>query len=464
MAFVAQPAAVTPHNGNILSRSVQCSAIPGLKSFPSEAPEHSHTLGSKLFFGDKVFSCGLGPRTFRVSSLEINAEAAAMPQGATLAVPTSEKFTKKATLVLEDGTKVQGYSFGAERSVAGEAVFTTAMVGYPETLTDPSYTGQILVLTYPEIGNYGVPGNEADQYGIPKHFESDKIQVTALVVRNYVDKYSHWEATRSLSQWLKENNVPAIFGVDTRMLTKKLRTAGSMLAKIVFDDEDIPFDDINTRNLVADVSTKKVKTYLPTSPILNKSGKPLRIVAVDCGMKNNMIRIFLKLGCEVTVVPWDFDFNTLDFDGLFISNGPGDPAICTPTIAFLKKAIEGDVPIFGICLGNQLLSLAAGANTYKLKFGNRGINQPCIDVHTGKTYITVQNHGFAVDNDSLPPQWEPYFVNANDGTSEGIRHKTKPIFSVQFHPESAAGPLDATPLFHQFIRIIQGDLSWPPQP
>eukprot|EP00276_Gloeochaete_wittrockiana_P024367 CAMPEP_0184370716 /NCGR_PEP_ID=MMETSP1089-20130417/162970_1 /TAXON_ID=38269 ORGANISM="Gloeochaete wittrockiana, Strain SAG46.84" /NCGR_SAMPLE_ID=MMETSP1089 /ASSEMBLY_ACC=CAM_ASM_000445 /LENGTH=477 /DNA_ID=CAMNT_0026713363 /DNA_START=20 /DNA_END=1453 /DNA_ORIENTATION=- len=375
--------------------------------------------------------------------------------------PAAIKNGTKAKLIFEDGTVFEGISFGSEKSVNGEAVFTTGMCGYPETLTDASYRGQILVLTYPEIGNYGVPADGVDQYGVPV-FESDRIHVAALVVRNYVEKYSHFQATRSLSDWLIENDIPAIYGVDTRALTKKIRETGALLAKIQFGDDEVEFADPNDRNLVAEVSTKEIKTYKPANPVLNKEGKPLKLVAVDCGMKNNMIRIFLELGAELTVVPWDFDFTTLEYDGLFVSNGPGNPQVCTPTIENLKKALKMDKPVFGICLGNQLLSLASGAKTYKLKFGNRGQNQPCVDVTTGKAYITVQNHGFAVDNDSLAEGWEPYFVNASDNTSEGIRNKTKPFFSVQFHPESTAGPKDAEILFKLFIAVIQGSVPWPP--
>eukprot|EP00741_Cyanophora_paradoxa_P020976 tig00021319_g20250.t1 len=385
----------------------------------------------------------------------VSAEAA---PAATPAV-AAEKLVK-GKLTLEDGTVIEGFSFGAERSVAGEAVFTTGMVGYPEILTDPSWRGQILVLTYPEAGNYGVPEWELDEFGLPNTFESDKIQCAALIVRNYNDNYSHWEATRSLKSWLIENNIPALYGVDTRSLTRKLRSTGSMLAKITFNNEDIPFEDINKRNLVAEVSIDKVQRYKPDAPVMNKDGKPLKVVCVDCGMKNNMIRIFLGFGAEVIRVPWDYDFNTLEYDGLFISNGPGDPVVCEPTIANIKKALQTDKPIFGICLGNQLLSLAAGAQTYKLKFGNRGQNQPCVDVSTGKAYITVQNHGFAVDNDTLPADWEPYFVNASDGSSEGIRCKSKPFFSVQFHPESASGPKDAEVLFSLFVGVLRGIVSW----
>lgn len=359
---------------------------------------------------------------------------------------TNKILKKKKRLILEDKSIFSGYSFGYEKSVSGEVVFNTGMVGYPETLTDPSYKGQILVLTYPLIGNYGVPGNEKEN-NLLKYFESDKIQITALVISDYSFNYSHWNARKSLAEWLKEHKIPAIYGVDTRALTKKLREKGTMLGKIVFNEE-IDFYDPNKENLVEKVSCKEKKVY--------GKGK-YRIVVVDCGVKYNMIRCLIKRNATVIRVPWDYDFAKEDYDGILISNGPGDPKMCKKTIANIRKAIQFGKPIFGICLGNQLLALAAGADTYKLKYGHRSQNQPCVMVGTNKAYITSQNHGFAVDTKALPQDWKPYFVNANDNTNEGIIHKTKPFMSVQFHPEATPGPVDTEFLFDEFLEMVK---SW----
>lgn len=352
---------------------------------------------------------------------------------------------KVAVLSLEDGTKFTGYSFGADLSVAGEVVFNTAMMGYPESLTDPSYRGQILVLTYPLVGNYGVPPFEREG-GLLKFFESEQIHIKALVVADYSFNYSHWNAVESLSEWLKRSGVPAIYGVDTRQITKLIRESGSMLGKVLVDSTDEPeWDDPNKRNLVAEVSC--------TEPVTYGNGRH-KVVLVDCGCKNNIIRCLVRRDCTVTRVPWDYDFNTLSYDGLMLANGPGDPMMCGATIDHIRVALQGDRPIFGICLGNQLLSIAAGGRTYKLKYGHRGHNQPALMVGTNRAFITSQNHGFAVDSASLGSEWEPYFINLNDGTNEGVRHKTKPIFTVQFHPEAASGPVDTEFLFDKFIENI----------
>ena len=348
---------------------------------------------------------------------------------------------KKAILKLADGSEYEGFSFGCERSVAGELVFYTAMTGYPESLSDPSYRGQILIPTYPMIGNYGVPGDEMVN-GVSRFFESDRIQCSALVISDYSERYSHWDSRRSLGQWLKEWQVPGICGIDTRALTKKLREQGSMLGKIIFDNADVPFYDPNKDNLVAQVSTKEISTY--------GTGQ-YKVLLVDCGMKNNILRCLLKYDVTVKRVPWDYDFTAEDYDGLFISNGPGDPAQCTATIAHISKALQQDRPIMGICLGNQLLALAAGAKTYKLKYGHRSHNQPVKVPGTHQCFITSQNHGFAIDGETLPADWEPMFVNLNDGTNEGIRHRSKPFFSTQFHPEASSGPEDTEPLFAEFF-------------
>ena len=351
---------------------------------------------------------------------------------------------KKAILELEDGTRYEGWSFGCEKSVAGELVFYTAMTGYPESLTDPSYKGQILVPTSPMIGNYGVPGEDTVN-GIARFYESEMIQCTALVITNYSENYSHWDSKFSLGSWLRHWDVPGLYGIDTRALTKKLRDCGSMLGRIIFDGAEVPFYDPNKENLVAQVATGE--------PFTVGEGR-YKVVLVDCGKKNNIIRCLLKHDVTVKVVPWDYDFTKEEYDGLFLSNGPGDPAMCTATIEHTREALKQDKPIMGICLGHQILALAAGAKTYKLKYGHRGHNQPVIVPGTHKCFITSQNHGFALDEKTLPSDWEPMFRNLNDGTNEGIRHKTKPFFSTQFHPEASSGPVDTEDLFETFFNSM----------
>jgi carbamoyl-phosphate synthase small subunit len=343
-----------------------------------------------------------------------------------------------AILVLEDGTPYRGRLHGFARSVSGEVVFNTGMVGYTEALTDPSYRGQIMVLTYPLVGNYGVP----------PAFESPKIQASALIVSELALEYSHSSALQGLPQWLKEEGIPCLAGVDTRALTKRLRTKGCMLGKIVVGadlPEAVTFYDPNRDHLVAAVSDPRKVIY---------PGNGKRVVVVDCGAKGSIIEELRARGATVIRVPWDHDFLQEDFDALFISNGPGDPTACGATIGNIRKALELNKPVMGICLGHQLMALAAGANTYKLKFGHRGHNQPCVEAETGRCYITSQNHGFAVDESTLPAGWHPWFKNANDGSNEGMRHSTKPFLSVQFHPEAAPGPVDSRYLFDQFMSMI----------
>lgn len=352
---------------------------------------------------------------------------------------------KRAKLILEDGSVFTGKSFGSERSVAGEVVFYTAMVGYPESLTDPSYTGQILVSTFPMIGNYGVPSDQSTK-GLFDFYESDKVQISGLIISDYSFEYSHWNAIKSLGDWLKESNVPGLFDIDTRALTKILREKGSLLGKIEFEDENIDFYDPNHENLVARASIKEPVTY---------GDGDLKVILVDCGVKYNIIRCLLKRGVQVKVVPWDYNFNNEDYDGLFISNGPGDPAMCEVTSDNLRTALEKEAPIMGICLGNQLLARAAGADTYKLKYGHRSHNQPVLLNGTDRCFITSQNHGYAIANDTIPSDWEPLFINVNDNTNEGIRHKTKPFFSTQFHPEATSGPVDTEFLFDEFIDLVK---------
>jgi carbamoyl-phosphate synthase small subunit len=355
----------------------------------------------------------------------------------------------KAHLLLEDGTVVEGEAFGATTSVSGEVVFNTGMVGYPESMTDPSYRGQILCLTYPLIGNYGIRANGAPvemDRELAKHFESGNIQIKGLVVSSLSDGYSHWSALDSLDGWMKRNNIPGITGIDTRSITKRLRTEGCMLGKLVAADQNVEWDNPNQRNLVAEVSAREPRWYHA------KGDK--KVVLVDFGVKNNIVRSLLARGVNVFRVPWDYDWVNEDVDGVLLSNGPGDPKMCTKAIEVIRRGLDSDLPIFGICLGNQLLALAAGGDTYKLKYGHRSQNQPCIQVGSKRCFVTSQNHGYAVNEQSLNSVWQPWFFNANDGTNEGIRHNVRPIFSVQFHPEASPGPSDTNFLFDTFLQTL----------
>ena len=373
---------------------------------------------------------------------------------------------RKVTLVLSDGTRFHGTSFGYEAPVAGEVVFNTAMTGYPESLTDPSYAGQLMTLTYPLVGNYGVPGFSVEDNGLATFMESDRIYARAIIVSDYSEEYSHWNAKESLAEWLKREHVPGITGIDTRQLTKVLREHGVMMGKILFDDEpdNIPEASYEGVNFVEQVSCKEIVEYKAAeytaadadhlTPLRKPNGK--KVVLVDCGVKNNIIRCLLRRGVDVIRVPWDYDFNTLEFDGLFLANGPGDPDTCSVAVENIRKflATTPIKPCMGICMGNQLLSKAAGATIYKLKYGHRSHNQPVRMVGTEKCFITSQNHGYAVKTDTLSNDWEPYFINMNDGSNEGIRHKTNPWFSAQFHPEACSGPVDTEFLFDDFVDLL----------
>ncbi|MCF7833871.1 MAG: glutamine-hydrolyzing carbamoyl-phosphate synthase small subunit [Candidatus Pacebacteria bacterium] len=345
----------------------------------------------------------------------------------------NNKFTK-AKLYLKNGETLEAKNFGSIKSVAGEVVFATGMTGYPEALTDPSFKGQILVFTYPIIGSYGVPKKE--------FWESDKIQVSGLIVSQYIDTPSHHENASTLAQWFKKENIPLLEIKDTRLLTQKLRDKGAMLGKIICK-KDIPYQDPNKENLVAEVSTKKIFSV--------GTGKK-NIVLIDCGTKKNIAESVAKRGVKVTVVPWDTDPTSLSFtpDAVIISNGPGDPTKATATIKNVKKLLQKHIPILGICLGNQILNLASGGKTYKLKFGHRSQNQPVLEVGTDKCYLTTQNHGFAVG--TIPKNFKEWFRNANDDTNEGIIHQSLPFMSVQFHPESTPGPTDTDWIFDYFLK------------
>ena len=354
---------------------------------------------------------------------------------------TQRKTPTSGTLILEDGTRMQGLSFGYEGPTAGEVVFSTGMVGYPEALTDASFAGQILNMTYPLIGNYGVPDRS--------YWESDRVHVSGLIVSNYTDEPSHRQSIMNLGTWLQGQRVPALEIKDTRFLTQHIRTHGAMLGKIVFD-HDIPFHDPNNDNLVAQVSNPRVSV---------DGNGDITLVLLDCGAKHNIVQALLTRNIRVITVPWDYDLFSptrgFDFDGLLISNGPGNPKMPQKTIQTIRTTLEQNIPTLGICLGHQLLALAAGGDTYKLKFGHRSQNQPCLLEGSKRCYITTQNHGFAVG--TLPADFNPWFTNANDGSNEGMRHNTLPFFSVQFHPEATPGPEDTDWIFDYFLGKVKGN-------
>jgi carbamoyl-phosphate synthase small subunit len=388
----------------------------------------------------------------------------------------------KARLLLEDGSVFQGSSFGSRRSMAGEVVFSTGMAGYPQSLSDPSYRGQILVSTYPLAGNSGVPVDpvtgkaELDELGVPLFLESDRVQVSGFVVSEACDRPSHHASGSTLSGWLESNGVPGISGIDTRALTVLLREHGTMRAAILLEDDEeslagtgtdfsaARFGDLaaarmggaGSARLVADVSPAAVRVY-ESAP--DKRVRAPRIALIDCGAKANILRCLFARGVTVIRVPWDHDLSGIEYDGLFLSNGPGDPKACGKTIATVRKAMQNDKPVFGICLGNQIMALAAGADTYKLPYGHRGQNQPCVEIGTGRCHITSQNHGYAVRDESLPRGWDLWFRNANDGTVEGIKAIGKPFSAVQFHPEGCPGPRDTEYLMDRFVDQVRSDIA-----
>lgn len=346
----------------------------------------------------------------------------------------------KGKLIFEDQTVFEGDSFGAEIPSAGEVVFTTAMTGYVESLTDPSYKGQILIFTYPLIGNYGIPSKN--------FWQSSKIQVSGVIVSQNCFTPNHHQSQKSLSFWLKENQIPALSNLDTRLLTQKIRQKGTLLGKIVFEEKDkIDFYNPNEENQVQKVSCPK--------PVFFNQKSSKTICLIDCGTKKAILDSLLELKVNVWRVPWNYtSIFKIKPDGLVISNGPGNPKMVPETIQIIKEALAKKIPILGICLGNQILALAAGGNTYKLKFGHRSANQPVKDLKTGKCFITSQNHGFAVETSSLPPNWQPWFINLNDQTCEGIASKDNLYWGVQFHPEGNPGPKDTSWIFEEFIKKI----------
>ncbi|ODV92831.1 hypothetical protein CANCADRAFT_1426 [Tortispora caseinolytica NRRL Y-17796] len=378
----------------------------------------------------------------------------------TLATAASGTYNSldRATFTIRDGPVLSGRSFGANVNVSGEAVFSTALVGYPESMTDPSYRGQILVFTQPLIGNYGVPsGSSRDEFGLLKYFESPRIQCSGIVVSDVALKFSHWTAVESLSSWCEREGCAAITDVDTREIVTYLREQGSSLGRITvgeeYDaDQDEAFFDPGAVNLVQRVST--TQPFHVPSP-----GGGFHVAVLDCGVKENILRSLVSRGAAVTVFPYDYPIQKVahHFDGIFISNGPGDPTHCLSTVHNLRDTLKTfDKPVFGICLGHQLLGLAAGAKTVKLKYGNRAHNIPALDLTTSKCHITSQNHGYAIDTTTLPEnEYAEYFVNLNDGSNEGIIHKSRPIFSTQFHPEAKGGPQDSSFLFDRYIELLK---------
>jgi carbamoyl-phosphate synthase small subunit len=370
---------------------------------------------------------------------------------------------KKAILLLEDGTFFLGKGFGEPKKTSGEVVFSTSMVGYPEALTDPSYKGQVLTLTYPLVGNYGVPSYDLN-FGIPLYFESDRIQVQGLVIHELCHNPYHWASTRTLDKWLSDEGIPGIYGVDTRRLTKKLRAHGVMLGilhvceareepnldELLAQSESI--SDPNLTDLVRQVSVKE--------PVHYKVDGKHTVVLIDCGVKYSIIRNLLKRGINVVRVPYDFsakEVREYKPSGVFLSNGPGDPKTCVKTIDCIRELVD-EVPLMGICLGAQILALAMGGDTYKLRYGHRSQNQPALDLKTNRCYITTQNHGYAIANDSIKKTpLDAWFLNPNDKTVEGVKHKTKPVFAVQWHPEASPGPYDTEFLFDTFKKLMEAD-------
>ncbi|KAL8636065.1 MAG: hypothetical protein Q9228_006502 [Teloschistes exilis] len=405
----------------------------------------AHTLNFKRLLA-------LAKQTRSLATVDRNTPRVPPNPPRTRATPVSHD---RATFTIRDGPVFNGKSFGAKSNISGEAVFTTSLVGYPESLTDPSYRGQILVFTQPLIGNYGIPSDARDEHGLLRYFESPNLQAAGVVVADVAEQYSHWTAVKSLGEWCAEEGVPAVSGVDTRAIVTYLREQGSSLARITIGeeydaDQDEAFVDPEQINLVRKVSTKA------PFHVSSASGSS-HVAVIDCGVKENILRSLVGRGASVTCFPYDYPIHKVahHFDGVFISNGPGDPTHCQDTVYHLQRLMESSqIPVMGICLGHQLLALASGARTIKLKYGNRAHNIPALDLTTGRCHITSQNHGYAVDTSTLPADWKEYFVNLNDSSNEGIIHKSRPIFGTQFHPEARGGPLDSSYLFDTYLESV----------
>ena len=373
------------------------------------------------------------------------------------------KNEKPAILMLQDGRYFQGIGFGASKIVTGELVFNTITgAGYNETLTDPSYQGQIVVMTHPLVGNYGVPPWEKDEYGLTKYFESDSIKVSGFVVNECCKHPSHYQSVKTLNEFLLEQDIPGIEWIDTRAITKILREEGVQIGLLAVYDSGMKPNieklkkivmeakDPNLRHLASEVSTKEVIKYTP-------SDSKGCVVILDLGVKYNILRNFLNRNLEIIVVPYNYSYDQImsfNPNGVFISNGPGDPKVYTNAINVCKKLIENNIPTFGICLGNQIIGLAAGGTSYKLKYGHRGGNKTVINIDTQKCYITSQNHGFCV-KDFEKGGFKEFLKNIDDSSNEGIIHEEKSVFAVQFHPEAAPGPVDSTYLFDKFIKLME---------
>ncbi|HEY4699569.1 MAG TPA: glutamine-hydrolyzing carbamoyl-phosphate synthase small subunit [Nitrososphaerales archaeon] len=366
----------------------------------------------------------------------------------------------KANLALDDGTIFRGFGLGFPSRKVGEVVFNTGMVGYTESLTDPSYCGQILCFTYPLIGNYGVPNPSLkDNYGLPIGFESDNLQISGVIMHELCNTPEHWASIMSLDEWLKNGEVPGICGIDTRELTKKIRTHGVMMG--VLDVSEEMLTDNELLNLIKKSQNYEEINFIENvsvkEPILYGNGENV-VVLIDCGVKINIIRELLRRDCKVIRVPYNMsskDILKYNPKGVIVSNGPGNPKLCTRTVKTVQELFETNVPMLGICLGTQIIALALGGNTFKLKYGHRGQNKPCLDMLSGKGYVTSQNHGYSVDIDSLDNTGlRPWFINADDKTCEGLIHENGKCISVQFHPEASPGPYDTEYVFDEFIRIM----------
>ena len=367
-----------------------------------------------------------------------------------------------AVLLLEDGTKYFGQGFGKPSTTVGEVVFNTGMVGYTESLTDPSYGGQLLSFTYPLIGNYGVPDySDLDEFSLPTHFESTKIQPNGIIINELCESPNHWSSTRTFDEWLKSEEITGICNIDTRSLTLKIRESGVMMGVISYEQNNVAPDSIlskaksyETFEFFKHVSTKSPKVY---------GNHKDNVVILDFGVKNGIIRNVLKQNYSAIVVPYNYSFEQImkyNPKGIIVSNGPGDPQRCTEYLDTINRICNSSIPTLGICLGHQLISLALGASTYKLQYGHRGQNKSCRDLISGRSYVTSQNHGYAVDLSSLSnTDLQPWFVNLDDDSLEGIRHKNNSCIAVQFHPEAHPGPYDTSYVFDVFFDMIGGDLT-----